>query len=345
MRDVDSAREVDRYEQAAADMQTFCESMTGVRALQVAAEIGLADLVGDHPVAVAELAAALDVETDVLRMVLLVLTAYGYLDTTGDDRFTLTEAGGPLRSDHPRSMRAVVRTYGMLHAEIGAMGHTLATGEDTFQLLRGKPLFQYLREDPERGAIFATGMAERSRLHTSVIRAAYDFSGHSHIVDVGGGDGTFLASVLTTVNGDVRGTVFDQPQLLPAQARTRESFGLGERLQAVGGDFFAEVPAGGSLYVLKAVIHDWPDDQAVEILSRCREAMSGNGKLVLFEWVVFPGGNEVPSVETSLMLRVTVGGGERTRQDFDEILSRSGFRLDRVLPMTGGLCAVEASPV
>jgi O-methyltransferase domain len=165
------------------------------------------------------------------------------------------------------------------------------------------------------------------------------------VVDVGGGQGTLLATILQ-VYPHVRGVLFDLPHVI-APARTRmESTGQTARCECVAGDFFAAVPAGGDCYLLKKVIHDWDDARAQRILTNCRTAIAGTGRLLLMEPLI-PPGNEASFNKwlDLLMLVWNAGGRERTEREHQGLLASAGFHLSRIIPTNAGLSILEAVPV
>ena len=188
-------------------------------------------------------------------------------------------------------------------------------------------------------------MTSRSSQENAAIVAAYDFAAAHMVVDVGGGQGTLLASILHA-HPKARGVLFDLPHVI-ASARTRmESTGQAARWECVAGDFFTGVPTGGDLYLLKKVIHDWDDERAQRILTNCRTAMSDTGRLLLMEPLI-PPGNEASfnKLLDLLMLVWNAGGRERTEREHQSLLASAGFRLSRVIPTRSGLSILEAVPV
>jgi SAM-dependent methyltransferase len=216
--------------------------------------------------------------------------------------------------------------------------HTVKTGETAFAHANGAEVFPYYAAHPESAEPFNRAMTEMSAAVAEAVVRAYDFSGFERIIDVGGGHGHLLASVLGA-NPNARGTVFDQPAVVAGarDAVTR----LGGRLEAVGGDFFAAVPAGGDAYLLKHIIHDWDEERALTILRNVRAAMKPDGRLLLVEWVV-PEGDE-PSMAKlgDVHMMVMTGGQERTAEEYARLFERAGFRLTRVIETESQMAVIE----
>ena len=225
-----------------------------------------------------------------------------------------------------------------------AWGHLLdsvRTGESAFKLTHGVPLFEYLSQHPEDAERFHSFMAEIPDLRAAA--ASYDYSGAQAVVDVGGGEAATLIAILKN-NPEVRGILFDLPDVVSKAENRLKAEGLLDRCEVKGGDFFQTIPEGGDVYVLSNILHDWEDEEAITILRNCRHAMIDSGRLLVVEGIV-PEGNE-PSNATMLDLQMltTVGGLQRTEREFRDLFSRTGFQLVQVLP-AGTLNIIEARPL
>jgi SAM-dependent methyltransferase len=313
------------------------------RAVQLAAELGVADLLDDAPRRADDLAAATATHPGALYRLLRALAGVGLFTEVEPGRFALTPDGERLRGDHPESLRSWVLFQGLFNGVYAEAMHSLRTGEPTVPLVFGEPLFAHLQRHPEHGRIFNAAMGEHSRLTGKALAAAYDFTRARQIVDVGGGDGSFLSTVLRAFPGSA-GVVFDQPHLSDAAGKRIGAAGLGERCRFVGGDFLREVPSGGDVYLLKGVLHNWPDDQAVVMLRNCRRAMGAGGRLLLIEWVV-PGGDAPhPSKFLDLAMLFVYGGRERTEEEYVALLTEAGLRINRILGSPTTLNVLEVVP-
>jgi hypothetical protein len=176
------------------------------------------------------------------------------------------------------------------------------------------------------------------------IVAAYDFAGVGSVVDVGGGSGALLAEILRA-HPSIRGILFDLPRVVEAAGPILEAAGVLDRCDVVGGDFFEEVPAGGDVYVLKGVVHDWDDGDAVRILRNCRRVMGTESRLLLIEQVVPDDRAPEPfTLFMDLHMLAIHGAGERTAEDFGALLDSAGLRLARVvfLPLGGAMRILAA---
>jgi hypothetical protein len=264
----------------------------------------------------------------------------GIFHETAPRRFGLTPLAELLRSDHPQSLRQFARMLGEEHyLSWNDLLHSVRTGENAFRHGHGLSVFEWYARNPRRAEIFDGAMTDFSRNETEAMLAAYDFSGLRHLVDVGGGRGELLQRVLQA-NGQLRGTLFDQPQVVAGAVIPPA---LTERLQVQGGDFFTEAPAGADAYLLKHIIHDWGDEACRTILGHIRAAMAPGARVLLVEQVIPPGNGPHPSKLLDLnMLVMTEGGRERTPGDYALLLESAGLRLSRIVSTPSAVSVVEA---
>jgi hypothetical protein len=321
----------------------------GARATQlvyVAAKLGIADLLKDGPKGSDELARAVLAHPGTLNRVLRALTALGVFAETEDGRFELTPLAEPLQSDVTGSMRDFAIMYGedWFWRPYGALLHSVRTGETPFEHVHGEGVFEYLDREPEAARVFNDAMTSLSGPHAATVVAAYDFSGISKIVDLGGGHGSLIAAILKA-NPNMRGVLYDRPSVVAGARDLLNAEGVAHRCELVAGDFFQSVPAGGDAYILKWIIHDFQDDRSVEILKNCRRAMADVGKLLLVERVV-PRGKDGRSEKLADITMLAIPGGlERTEAQFSSLLRAAGFRLVRIVPTQTEMNVIEAVPI
>jgi hypothetical protein len=231
----------------------------------------------------AELARLTGTRQGSLYRLLRAVASAGILVESPTDRFALTPLGQTLRSDLPESMRAIARMAGRFRAEPWIeIVHSVRTGQTAFQKVHGASLYEYLSSYREEGAVFAAAMTCLSKLDASAVAAAYDFSGIKTAVDVGGGQGTFLAEIIRS-KPSIRGIVFDRPAVVEQAKGYLAHGGLSDRITLMPGDFFENVPEGCDLYIVKNVLMDWEDSYVVRILINCRRASKGLGKAIATE--------------------------------------------------------------
>jgi hypothetical protein len=204
-------------------------------------------------------------------------------------------------------------------------------------------LFDYLQRHEGDAGAFDEGMSNLAAMLSYAVLCAYDFSGIRHIMDIGGGQGTFLRNLLK-INPQLKGTVFETPSTVDQAKRRLRNSKYCERLSYVPGDFFASVPEGADAHLLCGVIHDWDDDRAITILRNCRKAIAGGGRLLLVEMVVPEGGANCFSKLLDLNMLVMTGGRERTQAEFGRLLNAAGYRLAKVVPTLAPQSLIEAFP-
>ena len=219
--------------------------------------------------------------------------------------------GDCLRSDSATSIGAWAEVVGSPYfwQAWGHLLHSVQTGENAFQNLNGKNVWQFRAEHPEYGTTFDRAMTEHSRGSAEAVIRAYDFSLFGHIVDIGGGQGLMLSAILRA-HPHVRGTLFDQPDVVTRARTLLAERGVIERCDVVGGSFFETVPDGGDAYLMRVVVHDWEDDEAIAILKVCRRAMRETAKLLLVERLVAPP-NEMPATKFSDLNMLGLAGRAR----------------------------------
>ncbi len=314
-------------------------------AIAVVAKLRVADLLADGPQTLADLAARTETHTPSLYRVLRTLASVGIFAEQADGRFALTPMGEYLRTGVKGSLRGIadLTCSDWSWRPWSQMLETVRTGRAAFDSVFGESVFDYLGKHPDESAVFNEGMTGFSSNVAPAVAEAYDFAAFETVVDVGGGHGVLLNTILQAYP-EVNGIVFDSPHVVAGAEDAIREAGLTERCRAVGGDFFRGVPDGGDAYLMKHIIHDWSDDQATTILRNCRRGVNPGGKLLLIEMVVAPGdaADLVKLIDLEMLVNLT--GRERTEAEFRQLLSGAGWRLTRVLPTKSPTQIVEAEP-
>jgi hypothetical protein len=314
------------------------------QALHVAAKLRVADHLKDGSRSVEELATLTNSHAGSLYRLLRALAAIGVFHEAETRTFALTPMADCLRANSATPLGAWAEYAGSDYVwqTWGNLEHSILTGENAFQYVHGKGIWEYRTEHPEQGAVFDRAMTELSRGSAEAVIAAYDFSSFGRVVDVGGGRGLMLSAILRA-HTQMRGTLFDLPRVVAGAKTVLSDQGVIDRCDVVGGSFFEAVPGGGDAYVMRVVIHDWEDEEAIAILKSCRRAMAETAKLILIERIVAPP-NEMPATKFSdLNMLVLPGGRERSREEFGTLLSKSGFELTQIAP-AGNINVIEARP-
>jgi O-methyltransferase domain/Dimerisation domain len=314
-----------------------------LQAINASVALGIPDLLKDGPMSSDAIADETATHAPSLYRLLRALAAAGLLTEDGDRRFALTPLGTLLRSDVPDSLSAMTRhVTSEPHVNTWAnLVHSVRTGKP------GRPHAPWDRqtfaEHPEYAAIFNRRMTEAAAQRAAAVKTGYEFSEITTLVDVGGGHGRLLASILQAYPR-MRGILFDLPQVVDGATGLLEAAGVTDRCECVGGSFFDAVPEGGDAYILSVVIHDWDDQQATTILKNCRTAMGAAGRVLLVERVIAASGPSLEDALCDLEMLVGPGGRERTREEFRTLFAGVGFELSRIVPLTFSYNVVEGVP-
>lgn len=313
------------------------------QAIHVAAALGLADLLADGPRTAEDLAALSDSHPPSLYRLLRALASVDVLHEDDERRFALTDLGDCLRSDAPEPVAGWAEYIGRPYRweSWAHLIHSVRTGENAFRHAHGVDVWEYWSRAPEEGAIFDRAMTDGSLATNRALLDAYDFGRFATVVDVGGGQGAFLAALLAQ-HPATRGVLFDQGQVVEAAGELLRSAGVAGRCQVVAGSFFDSVPAGGDAYVLQGVLHDWNDDEAAAVLRVCRRAAARDAALLVLERELGAPNENRDAKFSDLNMLVGPGGRERTLAEYAELLAASGFELRGMTPSRSGIDIIEA---
>ena len=308
------------------------------RCLHVVADLGVADALDDTPRTAADLAVEVGAHPDSLDRALRLLAAHGVFEAEGA-AFHHSPASRFLRTDHPHSLRAFARMFGLpvFWATAGALDHTIVSGQPSAD--KGYPggFWAYLTDKPDAASIFNAAMEGKAHGQVAGIVAAYDFSEFRRIGDIGGGRGHLLRAVLAAVP-EATGVLFDLPHVVAEVAGTAP-----QRLSVQGGDFFKDSLPMCDAYLVMEVIHDWGDEESVAILRSIRRSASPMAKLLLIEQIIpnEPGPDWTKTLDIHML--ALFGGRQRTRAEYSSLLDRAGFSLERVIDTPAGISILEAT--
>jgi O-methyltransferase domain/Dimerisation domain len=301
--------------------------------IHAAVELRIPDLLACGPKTVDEVAAATAAHTESLYRLLRLLTGAGIFTEVASRQFALTQLGEGLRSDVPGSLAALARLAlgKSLWEPWGELVESLRTGRSAFAQVHGMGLFDYLERHPDEGRLFDAAMTEGTARDGIAVAQSYDFSGTTTVVDVGGGQGLLLASLLQA-NPHLKGILFDLPEVAAHSRAMLEKWGVAKRCASLGGSFFDRVPEGADVYILRHIIHDWGDVKARRILRNCCDAATPASKILVVERIVstdYRAG--LPLLANDMEMMVTAGGKERTETEFRELFTEAGLHFVRVI--------------
>ncbi|GAA3734157.1 methyltransferase [Salinactinospora qingdaonensis] len=311
--------------------------------LRAVCDLGIADLLTDGPRTVDDLAEQVGAHAPSLHRALRALASKGIFTETHPGTFDLSPLAEPLRSDHPLSLRDA---YPLLTPDIDAWArfdHCIRTGEAAFDLVHGQGYWDYMADNPEQSRRVDRSMASINRLQLRTVLPAYDWGSFDTVIDVGGGNGAFLAGILAKFRS-LHGTVYDLPHVVAAATDVFAAAGVSDRATSIGGSFFDHVPPGADGYLLKRILYGWDDEQALRLLRAVRAAMRPDSKLVVLEPVIGSGNEFDVGKLYDLLLFAMVGGGTRSEEHIEELFSAADLRLTGIT-RTMMFPIVEAQPV
>ncbi|MEU4657820.1 methyltransferase [Streptomyces sp. NPDC023723] len=315
-------------------------------AVRVVATLRIPDLLDGGSAPADDLAARTGAEPDALRRVLRHLVTRGITAEPEPGVFAMTPLGKLLGTGHASRLRDWLDLRGGLGRSDQAFSGLLdsvLTGRPAFDGLFGRDFWQDLAAEPERGAAFAALMSTQLRVVADEVAKAYAWDGVTHVVDVGGGNGRQLATILQA-HPKLRGTLLDLPATTAQAAPVLAEAGVTDRVGVHPGSFFDPLPCGADLYLLSRVLHDWNDEKAAEILQRCAQALGDTGKLLIVEPVLDDEEVAYPRTDVDLRMLVTLGGRERSLADFTALTAAAGLRAVTVGRTPSGRQLIECSP-
>jgi hypothetical protein len=310
--------------------------------VRLCGEAGVFAAFGDDERTTDSVAASVGVHPGTLARFVRALAARGVFEAAGNGAVRLTALGRRLVPGAPGSLAGLANVKPHeLHAWAEAE-HSLRTGEASFSAHYGASFFDWMAQHPDANRRFNDTMGRKTSTLLDAGLPLMSWPETGTVVDVGGGNGVLLERVLGGRPG-LRGVLFDQSHVVPAALERLRAAGLADRAEIVTGSFFEAIPAGHDVYVLSNILHDWEDERAVAILERCREAMRPAASLVLFEAVLVDDGTPDLGQLLDLHMLILLGARERTAAEWEELLRRGGFALDRITP-TPGFAWIEARP-
>jgi O-methyltransferase/methyltransferase family protein len=327
-----------RYALTPEQFQTLNRLIGGYRvsrAIAVVVGLGIPDLLASGPRTIDDLAQATETHASALYRVLRLLAGMDLFEETAPRQFRLTPLGHGLRSDVPGSMGSTA----LMHLDSARwrswddLLYSVRTGEIAFPRVHGVEIFDYMREHPDAAEVFQQAMTANTARSGAAITQVYDFSSVERIVDVGGGHGLFLARILQAYPA-LHGVLFDQPEVVKGASKILTAAGVADRCALVGGDFFAEVPQGGDIYLLRQIIHDWDDERAMLILANCRRAMAPSGNVLVIEAAISDDYQQsAPVLQLDLEMLVNYGGRQRTEDEYRALFTAAGLKLGKIIPL------------
>ncbi|PSL45563.1 hydroxyneurosporene-O-methyltransferase [Chitinophaga niastensis] len=298
----------------------------------VSARLNIADILSDGPKTIDELAEITATHRPSLYRLLRTLASDGIFEESAPGTFSITQAATALRGNVQGSLKAfVLAELGDFYNPWGQLLYSVQTGKIAFDHYHGMNLWEYYKTHPEEGLNFMKAMTDLTQVMNQAVAEKYDFSTFKTLIDIGGGNGELMFSVLKATPG-LNGIVFDELYVVEqTAARIKAIPDIAGRCSVAAGNFFEQVPPGADAYMMKYILHDWHDEDALKILRACSNAMKTGSKILAIDAVIpqgnLPHGGKLMDVN---MLVVT-GGYERTKEEFSSLYEQAGLRFLRVV--------------
>jgi hypothetical protein len=321
------------------ELQSWLHEITGLQAmLHAIASTRLLDQWDTQSVPLRELAARVGIEEALLGRLINLLASQGVLDIAPDGAICHTP-----RSRALQAMRSSIMVHQMSLQSGLRLGEAMRAGKTAFEVCFGQPVFEYLAANPEQADYFAQRMSQITVHDEPLILEQLEFEPFRLAVDIGGSHGTLLLGLLAKYP-DARGIVFDLPDVAARAAERLRTHPQGHRIETVGGDFLRSVPAGGDLYLVKQILHNWDDAQCISILKSVRDAIVPGGRLVVIDRLLPETIAPDMAFVWDLLMMIWSTGRERSLSRFRELLGSAGFAVDKVTVNAGRMSVIEAIP-
>jgi O-methyltransferase domain/Dimerisation domain len=329
-----------------AHVQMF-QLLTGLYiagAIGTLAQLRVPDLLEHGPRSASELAQEIKADRDALYRLMRATASVGVLSEGPDGKFSQTPLSAVLRTNANPSLRGLAAIQS---TEWHCMGwanleYCVRTGKQALDKVYGMPIFKYFEQHPDLASVFNEAMSNLSSIDGPAVVDAYSFEGINSIVDVAGGHG-FLLSLILARYPKMTGTLYEAPSVI-AGAKSGPLKPMLDRCTFSSGDMFSSVPSGADAYIMKHIIHDWPDDLCIRILEACRKGVNAKGKLLVVDNVIQPGNDFAPGKFLDVQMLIFPGGRERSEKQFRDLFAASGWRLSRIIPTAAPESIVEGVP-
>jgi hypothetical protein len=308
------------------------------------ARLGVPDHLDAGPLSAEELAPKVGAQPGPLYRLMRACASVGVLAEGPDGKFSQTPMSAILRSSGPTSLRgwAMFTSHEVHHLGWEHLEYCVRTGKQALQEIYGKEPFELMQERHDLAAVFNHAMTDLSRLDSPAVAEAYSFEGIHSLMDVAGGHGLLLATILQR-HPHLRGTLYEIPSVIEG-AKPGPLTPVMDRCTLMGGDMLASIPPGYDAYMMKHIIHDWADEPSIKILRGCRAGVNAGGKLLVIDHVIQSGNDFDPGKFLDLEMLIFPGGLERTEAQFRDLFAASGWRLNRIIPTPAGISIVEGVP-
>ena len=324
------------------------EGLTGPilsKSLAVAVELEIAEHLRAGPLEISALAEKCDALPETLARVLRTLCCLGFFRERRDGRFSNNSSSRYLLADHPQSLRNFVLFFGSpwIWRLFQHLPESTRTGASGASIALGKNFFQYVESHPELRDSFQRAMAASAGLNAAMLATQFDFKACFRICDMGGGTGTSLRAILSH-NAHLMGVLYDLPGVIELAEKEMDKSELGVRMALCAGNFFESAPEGCDLYLFQAVLHDWNDEECVQILRTLRHRAPTSRVLVVESLIPEGRGYDFSKLVDVWVLLATGGGRERTLRECDDLFRRAGYRTKNSFSLPTLFTVMELEP-
>lgn len=312
------------------------------RCIYIAAELGISDFLAIENLSIEEISLKTNTHSPSLYRMMRLLVNVGLYYETEDHKFALKPMGDLLRIDSKKSMRNYALFMGSewIWNVWGHGKYSIESGNTSQQEIYGKGIFEFLNENENLKGIFNRGMTSGTLRSVEQIINSYKFSNQKTIVDVGGGNGILLAKILKT-SPELKGVLYDQYSVIEKSEITFLEEGVNDQVKLIGGNFFNSVPHGGDLYILKYILHDWDDESAVVILKNIASVLNRNSRLIIIETILSKDNESNIAILRDMIMLFLVGGKERTKDEYEILINKSGLQLTNVFSTNSPISIIE----
>lgn len=315
------------------------------QSLYVATKLKIADHLKLSPLTSQELAKKTHCHADALYRMMRCLSSFGIFCENSDGTFSLNEESQQLVSDNENSLTDYILLCGEeLYKNAANLLHSIKTGETAFDDMYGMPAWTYLEKNPDRAKLFNNSMEKASYLVNHEILKQFDFLSSQSIVDVGGGKGHLLSAILQA-HPHCTGIIYDLSHVYEAAKNMIETNGLISRCQVQSGDFFQFIPSQGDIYLLKAVLHNWDDENAIKILKNCHNAMKEGSQLIIIDRLIQDNQHKQLVCQIDIHMLLVLTGKERTLADYTNLLNAAGFNILGITLTNTSFSMIKCAPI
>jgi len=297
-------------------------------AIGVVTELGIADHLKRGKKSIDELAKLTGTNTEALYRIMRMLASNDIFREDKDRYFKSTSLSEALQEDQVRYL--VMSHLTKLHFQMfSELMYAVKTGKRSADIIINEPLYEYMGSDKVRSELFNKAMTDATLMQTGAVISVFNFAPFKMIIDIGGGEGLFLAEILNSFPGH-KGIVFDLSQASQQCAKIFKEYEINDRAQFVSGSFFENIPGGGDLYLLKNILHNWDDDSCIAILKNLKASMPRQARLLVIETFIEP--PNIPSFGkmSDILMMVSLSGKERTMAEFKSLFAEADLKIHKI---------------